>query len=104
VDAGTLLRRARTLAGITQRELAQRARTSQSVIARVESGQTSPSVVTLDRLLAAAGFELRRELSLKPVVRSHMLDDCARILRLSPEERLREVGNVSRFLAAARRA
>ena len=103
-ETGALLRRARSLAGITQRELAQRAHTSQSVIARIESGETSPSIVTLDRLLAAAGFELRRELSLKPVVHSHMLDDCERILRLSPEERLREVANVSRFLAAARRA
>jgi transcriptional regulator with XRE-family HTH domain len=88
---------------MSQRELAERARTSQSVIARIERGQTIPSVETLDRLLGAAGFELRRTLEPLPVVHSHMLEDSARILRLSPVDRLREVANVSRFLASARR-
>ena len=32
-----------------------------------------------------------------------MLEDVARILALTPEQRLREVGNVSRFESAARR-
>jgi hypothetical protein len=32
-----------------------------------------------------------------------MLEDSARILRLSPVERLREVANVSRFIGGARR-
>src|SRR5436309_13904806 len=100
-DARALLLQARTRAGLTQRELARRAKTVQSVVARIEKGQTSPSIETLDRLLAAAGFEIRLELSLKPVVHSHTLDDCARILALSPAERLREVGNVSRFLTRA---
>jgi len=100
---GSLLVRARAMAGLSQRELATRAQTAQSVVARVERGQTIPSVETLDRLLAAAGFELRRTLEPKPVVNSHMLEDSARILRLSPLERLREVANVSRFVAGARR-
>ena len=90
-------------AGLAQRDLAARAHTSQSVVARIERGQTNPSVETLDRLLAAAGFELRKTLSLKPVIHSHMLEDSARILRLSPVERLREVANVSRFVSGARR-
>ncbi|MFI5245272.1 MAG: hypothetical protein ACHQQR_08615 [Gemmatimonadales bacterium] len=38
-----------------------------------------------------------------PVVHSHMLADSARILRLSPVERLREVANVNRFVVGARR-
>jgi hypothetical protein len=100
---GSLLVRARAMAGLSQRVLATRAETAQSVVARVERGQTIPSVETLDRLLAAAGFELRRTLELKPVVNSHMLEDSARILRLSPLERLREIANVSRFLVGARR-
>lgn len=33
-----------------------------------------------------------------------MLDDVARILRLSPEDRLRELHNASRLFAAARPA
>ena len=102
-NSASLLVRARAKAGIAQRELAARAQTSQSVVARIERGQTIPSVETLDRLLAAAGFELKRTLQLKPVVHSHMLGDSARILRLSPVERLREVANVSRFIAGARR-
>lgn len=100
-NSASLLVRARAKAGIAQRELAARAHTSQSVVARIERGQTIPSVETLDRLLAAAGFELKRTLRLKPVVHSHMLEDSARILRLSPVERLREVANVSRFIAGA---
>jgi transcriptional regulator with XRE-family HTH domain len=101
-NSASLLSTARARAGVTQRELAERAKTSQSVVARIERGQTIPSVATLDRLLAAAGFELRRTLESKPVIHSHMLDDSARILRLSPVDRLREVANVSRFIATAR--
>src|ERR1035437_6123385 len=102
-DPASLLVQARAKAGIAQSELAARAHTSQSVVALIERGQTIPSVQTLDRLLAAAGFELKRSLQLKPVIHSHMLEDSARILRLFPVERLREVANVSRFIAGARR-
>ena len=102
-DPASLLRDARARAGLTQRALARRARAAQSVIARIESGTTSPSWDTLVRLLAAAGFEL--DAALQPVAtkRSHMLADVPRILRLTPEERLIELRNTSRFLAAARR-
>jgi uncharacterized protein len=103
LDAATLLRDARLRAGLTQRDLARRAGTSQSVVARIERGQTSPGYSTLHRLLAAAGFEVRAELALMPVVDTHMLEDVARILALSPEERLREIRNLSRFEASARR-
>jgi transcriptional regulator with XRE-family HTH domain len=101
---GRLLSEARRRAGLTQRELARRAETSQSVVARIEQGRTDPSTATLARLLAAAGFELRTELLPLPVADTHMLDDVARILSLTPEERLLEVRNVSRFTSAARRA
>ena len=97
-----LLRAARTRAGFSQRALARRARTAQSVVARIESGETSPSWETLQSLLRAAGYELRAEL--QPVLhgRSHMLDDVPRILRLSPEQRLLELRNAARLLASAR--
>jgi hypothetical protein len=36
-------------------------------------------------------------------VDTHMLGDVERILRLTPEERLQEVANLSRFQSAARR-
>jgi transcriptional regulator with XRE-family HTH domain len=103
LEPAALVREARSRAGLTQRELAARAGTSQSVVARIETGQTRPGSGTLRRLLEAAGFELRAELALLPVAETHMLEDVARILALTPEQRLREVGNVSRFESAARR-
>ena len=93
---------ARRRAGLSQRDLARRARTAQSVIARIEAGITSPTWDTLSRLLAAAGFELRASLELRPVSGSHMLDDVPRILRLTPEQRLIELRNASRFFASVR--
>lgn len=101
LNAPQLVRTARSRTGLTQRELARRAGTAQSVVARIELGQTSPSVATLSRLLGAAGFELRASLALRPLADTHMLDDVTRILSLTPEERLLEVRNVSRFEAAA---
>lgn len=65
-DPATLLRHARTEARLTQRELSQRAGTAQSVVARIERGQTSPSWKTLCRLLAAAGFALEARLVREP--------------------------------------
>ena len=103
-DIAALVRDARSRAGLSQRELARRAATAQSVVARIERGQTSPTWETLSRLLAAAGFDLDARLAVRPVVGSHMLDDVARILRLTPEERLEEIANVGRLIIAARRA
>lgn len=50
---------ARTRAGLTQDELARRMHTSQSSIARLESGRAKPSVTTLEKLAAATGSKLR---------------------------------------------
>lgn len=98
-----LLRNARADAGLSQRELARKARTAQSVVARVELGENSPSWNTLVRLLSAAGFTLRTTLERKPVVDRSVLDDVPRILRMTPEQRLEEVAEMSRFIATARR-
>jgi hypothetical protein len=62
-----------------------------------------PAFPLAGALLAAAGVELEARLVPSPVIDSHMLDDVARIRRLTPEQRLAEVANLSRFLAAARR-
>lgn len=50
---------ARVKAGLTQEQLARRMETTQSVIARLESGRTRPSTQTLERLAAATGTRLR---------------------------------------------
>jgi transcriptional regulator with XRE-family HTH domain len=103
LDASRLVYEARSRAGLSQRQLARRAGTAQSVVARIEGGRTHPSSETLARLVAAAGFEIRTELVPRSAADTHMLDDVERILALSPEQRLLEVRNVSRFTAAARR-
>lgn len=50
---------ARSRAGLTQEELAHRMKTSQSTIARLESGRTIPSGRTLQRFADATGSRLR---------------------------------------------
>ena len=59
-----LIRMARRDAGLSQTELAHRAKTSQAAISAYETGRRSPSVETLSRVLTAAGFELRMRLAL----------------------------------------
>jgi transcriptional regulator with XRE-family HTH domain len=49
---------ARSKAGLTQEELAERMETSQSTIARLESGKTMPSGKTLTKLAKATGTKL----------------------------------------------
>ena len=56
---------ARTRAGLTQEQVAERMHTTQTVIARLESGRTKPSTRTLERFAAATGSRLR--ILLEPV-------------------------------------
>jgi len=62
LDPVEILRKARERSGMTQRALAKRAGTSQSVVARIESGQSSPTVATLNRLLEATGHGIEPRL------------------------------------------
>lgn len=55
----TALISARSKAGLTQEELAKKMDTSQSAIARMESGRTIPSGTTLKRFARATGTRLR---------------------------------------------
>ena len=50
---------ARTRARLTQAELAARMKTTQSVVARLESGRAHPSTKTLERVAKATGKRLR---------------------------------------------
>ncbi len=63
---------ARLEAGLSQRELAERAGAAQSEIPRIQSGKREPSIPTLQKILAGSGLELR--LRLAP------LDDHDRVL------------------------
>jgi ribosome-binding protein aMBF1 (putative translation factor) len=57
------LLRARLRAGLSQAELAKRMGTSQSAVARLESGQSLPSTKTLIRFAQATGSRIQVRLS-----------------------------------------
>lgn len=50
---------ARLRAGLTQTQLAERMKTTQSVIARLEGGRVHPSTRTLQKIAQATGTRLR---------------------------------------------
>ena len=58
IMVGSAVRAARRRAGVSQAELAARAGTSQPSVARLEKGQVSPTVISLDRIARALGTEL----------------------------------------------
>lgn len=60
--AGALLQSARMSAGLSQEEIALRCGTSQSAIARLESGTANATIGTLVRSAAAAGYAINIEL------------------------------------------
>jgi transcriptional regulator with XRE-family HTH domain len=57
---------ARSRAGLTQAEVAERMGTSQSTVARLESGGAMPSLSTLKRFAQATGASVRITLVNKP--------------------------------------
>lgn len=86
VIGGELVREARKRMALTQRELAERAGTTQSAIARLESGRTSPSLEVVLRLIRLTGLDLRVELV--PYDDSDIVQ-AVDALRGSPEQRVR---------------
>lgn len=50
---------ARARAGLTQEQVAQRMKTTQAVVARLEGGGSMPSTRTLERYAKAAGTRLK---------------------------------------------
>lgn len=96
-----LVREARRRAGLTQRELAERASTTQSAIARVESGRVDPGFETVRRLMRLCGFNLL--VALDPYDDSDLWQAGQR-LRLTPEQRFDTSIRFARFAADARAA
>lgn len=80
-----LLREARLRAGLSQRELARRAGTSQPAIARWESGQVLPSFERLRELIRACGLELTYGLA---EYDGSYVPDIVDNLRVTPSERI----------------
>ena len=99
--AGQLIREARKRAGLTQAELARRARTTQSVIARLERGATSPSLERVSQLVQAAGLELR--VGISPAAAQDWAA-VARNLTLTAEQRWDKAVASAKFVEAGRNA
>lgn len=58
MDAAVVIRECRTRAGLTLKELAERAGTSATTLSAYEHGRVVPRVDTLNRICRAAGFAL----------------------------------------------
>ena len=95
-----MLRHARRGAGLTQRQLAERAGMPQATVGRIEAGLITPRVDTLDKLLRAAGQEL--SVGPRPGVGVDRTQIRA-LLRLTPRQRLelavRDAAGIGRLLA-----
>lgn len=102
MDGGLLIREARLRAGLTQAELARRAATSQSAIARYERGDVSPRVDTLDRIVAACGLELRPSLVVGDD--GHDASMAFHGMSLTPAQRFRNFLNLVSFAERLRAA
>jgi transcriptional regulator with XRE-family HTH domain len=105
VAPGEIVRRAREARGISQRQLAIRSGTTQTAISRLENGDVSPRVETLQRLLLVMGYRL--DLAATPM--GGILDDRHHdeALRRSVAERLARAAGWNEFASelayAARR-
>ena len=58
---GKWLRERRTQLGMTQQELADICKMPQSSIARIESGESSPNLSTLQKICDALGLKIKIE-------------------------------------------
>jgi uncharacterized protein len=66
VAAGAVIRDARRRAGLSQAELARRAKVSQPVISAYEGGRREPGLAMLSKLVEATGHRLRVDLVAGP--------------------------------------
>jgi transcriptional regulator with XRE-family HTH domain len=96
---GDLIREARRRAGLTQAELAAGAGTSQSGIARWESGRTAVSLDDVIRLVRLCGFDL--EFMLLPRDESDIAQ-ATRLTNLTGQERMDRHARLARQLSALR--
>jgi transcriptional regulator with XRE-family HTH domain len=101
MNGSHLVKEARKRAGITQAELAERAGTTQSAIARIESGRTAPSLERLSELTRQAGFDI--ELALLPYD-DHDVSIAKQNLDLTMEARLEQLVRTTEWIQLGRTA
>jgi len=95
-----LVREARRRAGLTQRELAVKAGTTQSAIARLETGRSTPTVDSVLRLVRLCGLDVEFWL-----VERDESDwaQARRRLRMAPEELMDRNSRTVRTMTEMRR-
>ncbi len=98
--SGDLIREARRRAGLTQRQLAERAGKAPSVIGRWERGEVRPPLETVVELIRACGLDLG--FGIYESDEGHDLTLIQRELRRTPAERVETMLSFVRFIAAAR--
>jgi hypothetical protein len=87
MDAARIITVARERAGLSKRELARRAGTSPAAIVKYESGATSPTVDTLNRILEVAGWRIEPALTMVSadlIARGEMMADLLSIVDMVP--------------------
>lgn len=102
VDAAKLIRRTRESRGLSQKQLAVRAGSTQTAISRLERGQRSPTVRTLRRLLVVMGEDLT--LASRPLEGTHDPAHLRAEQKLSPAQRLTRALEWMRLNAQLREA
>jgi transcriptional regulator with XRE-family HTH domain len=96
MTSAELLRTVRHRHGLTQKQLAARARTSQAAISRIERGLVSPSVDMLANLVDLMGEELTLEA--EPIDYGHDEAMVRQNLAHLPEQRIERQASGSRGL------
>ena len=100
---GQLIERARRRAGLTQRQLADRLNTSQSLITRWENGKVEPSFDAVVRAIRACGLELSVGLAEYDHDHDRLIDEN---LSLTPTGRLAKMlsglSNIKKLKRSAR--
>lgn len=97
MTAWAILREARARAGLSQRALARQAGVAQSEIARIEAGRQEPAYRTLERLVRAAGFDLRVQLVPHDSHDEQLIED---MLDRPVEDRIDSLRRHAAFVAA----
>ncbi len=82
---GSIIREARKRAGLTQRQLAELLTTTQAVVARWETGKSSPAFDRVVQAVRACDLDLSVRIVNRDDEHSLLIDDA---LRLAPVERL----------------
>jgi transcriptional regulator with XRE-family HTH domain len=98
--AGTLIRQARELRHLSQRDVAEMTGTTQSAISRVENGGSVPSYDRVLEVLTTMGLGVDVHLELVEIDEAAL----SRNLRLDGATRLKNAVRAAQFILSARRA